>query len=358
MIKIAITILLLFLPLADSIGQMVFSPKFYVCYRAERVITIDGKLDEPSWQKADWTDNFVDIEGSPKPVPRFRTRAKMLWDDTYLYFGAELEEPDVWATLTQRDAVIFHDNDFEIFIDPDGDTHEYYEFEMNALNTVWDLLLVKPYRDGGPPVDGWDIHGLRTAVSVQGTLNKSGDRDTGWTVEIAYPWKALRECAHKAAPPKSGDQWRVNFSRVEWHVLTGGGNYQKVVDPKTGNPFPEDNWVWSPQGLIDMHYPEMWGFIQFSEKIAGNGTDTYRFRPEENAKWALRRIYYEEKRYFDMNKRFAGDTTVLGLHDLGATGYLPPAIEVTRDSYQATIESMDGKQRWHIGPDGRTWVTQ
>ena len=56
----------------------------------------------------------------------------MLWDDQFFYVGAELEEPHVWATLTERDSVIFHDNDFEVFIDPDGDTHLYYELEMNA----------------------------------------------------------------------------------------------------------------------------------------------------------------------------------------------------------------------------------
>ena len=66
-------------------------------------------------------DDFQDIEGDKKPRPRFRTRAKMLWDDQFFYVAAELEEPHVWATLTKHDSVIFHDNDFEIFIDPDGD---------------------------------------------------------------------------------------------------------------------------------------------------------------------------------------------------------------------------------------------
>ena len=51
----------------------------------------------------------------------------------YFYVAAEMEEPHVWGTLTQHDAVIFQDNDFEVFIDPDGDNHEYYEFEINAL---------------------------------------------------------------------------------------------------------------------------------------------------------------------------------------------------------------------------------
>jgi hypothetical protein len=89
---------------------------------------VDGKLDDAAWQSAPWTSDFIDIEGASKPAPRFRTRAKMLWDDEYFYIAAQLDEPHVWATLTKHDSVIFRDNDFEVFIDPDGDTLEYYEF--------------------------------------------------------------------------------------------------------------------------------------------------------------------------------------------------------------------------------------
>src|SRR5436190_10552246 len=191
-------------------------PKGYVCYRATGPVTIDGKLDDEAWKNAPWTDDFVDIEGDLKPKPRFRTRVKMLWDDEFFYVAAEMEEPHVWGTLTKHDSVIFQDNDFEVFIDPNGDNHEYYEFEINALNTGWDLFLTKPYRDGGSAVNGWEIPGLKTAVHVQGTLNDARDTDKGWSVELAFPWKALTEAAHRASPPKEGDQWRVNFSRVEW----------------------------------------------------------------------------------------------------------------------------------------------
>src|SRR5262249_50376054 len=182
---------------------------------------VNGRLDDPAWQAAPWTDDFVDIEGDAQPTPRFRTRAKMLWDDEYFYVGAELEEPHVWATLTKHDSVIFHDNDFEVFIDPDGDSHDYYEFEINALNTAWDLFLPNPYKDGGSALNGWEIAGLKTAVHVDGTLNDPGDTDRGWAVVIAFPWAALKEQAHRiAAPPNDGDQWRVNFSRVEWQHRT------------------------------------------------------------------------------------------------------------------------------------------
>ena len=232
-------------------------PRQYACTRADVPVVIDGKMDEPAWSRAEWTDWFIDIEGDAKPRPRFGTRAKMLWDDQYFYIAADLEEPHVWATLTRHDSVIFHDNDFEVFIDPDGDTLEYYEFEINALNTGWDLFLPKPYRHGGKARNEWEIPGLKTAVHIRGTLNDPRDRDDGWSVEMAFPWKVLGEYAHKPAPPRPGDEWRVNFSRVEWRHDVIDGRYQKVRGLK------EDNWVWSPQGVINMHVPEKWGVVRF-----------------------------------------------------------------------------------------------
>src|SRR5262245_2591141 len=90
-------------------------PRHYLCGIASTPLVIDGQLNEPAWTNAAWTDDFIDIEGTVKPAPRFRTRAKMLWDDNYFYVAAELEEPHLWATLTNHDAVIFNDPDFEVF---------------------------------------------------------------------------------------------------------------------------------------------------------------------------------------------------------------------------------------------------
>jgi hypothetical protein len=98
-------------------------PKGYVCHRATGPVAIDGRPTDAAWAAAPWSDPFVDIEGDRRPAPRHRTRVKMLWDDAALYFAAELDEPHVWATLTDHDAVIFRDNDFEVFLDPDGDNH-------------------------------------------------------------------------------------------------------------------------------------------------------------------------------------------------------------------------------------------
>jgi hypothetical protein len=224
-------------------------PKSYECYRAKTPIHIDGKLDDRAWKDAPWTTDFVDIEGSAKPLPRFHTRAKMLWDDEYLYIAAQIEEPDVKATLTKHDSVIFRDNDFELFIKPPGDAPGYFEFEINALNTSWDLYLNKPYLAGGKADSSWDIPGLQTGVAIQGSLNQSTDKDHGWTVEIAIPWTAYASRL-PVTKPEAGSEWRINFSRVEW----------KIGQPK------EDNWVWTPQGVVNMHVPEHWGYLRFRDK--------------------------------------------------------------------------------------------
>lgn len=338
-----------------------FAPPEYVCRRAPGPIKVDGRLDEAAWADADWTEVFGDIEGPAKPAPRFRTRAQMLWDDQYLYIGAYLEEPHVWATLTARDSVIFQDNDFEVFIDPDDDTHDYYELEMNALNTVWDLLLVRPYRDGGPAVHAWDIQGLKTGVHVQGTLNDPGDRDKAWTVEIALPFAVLREAIPgKPERPAAGDQWRINFSRVEYRVEVENGAYVKAKDAGTGRALPEDNWTWAPQGVVNIHYPEMWSYVQFSSKLPGRGKERFVERPEEKVKWALRRIYYAERAYRFEKGSFASDLGALGLKGeaaLKVKGWsFPPVIQTTASLFEAVYEVKSG-EAWHIRQDGLVWRT-
>jgi hypothetical protein len=334
-----------------------FNPVSYVCYRAAGPVVVDGNLDEAVWDKAVWSDRFVDISGAKgTPRPRFRTMVKMLWDDAYFYVGAYLEETNVWATLTEHDSVIYNDNDFEVFIDPDGDTHNYYELEINALNTVWDLFLINPYRDGRPAnIHAWDIRGLKSAVLVNGTLNNPADTDRSWFVELAFPWAVLQEAAEPASPPQAGDLWRVNFSRVEYRTATADGKIVKAADPATGLAYREDNWVWSPTGLINIHYPELWGFVQFSDKVAGRGRDRFVLPPSEEAKWALRLAYYREWAYFEEKGSFTSDWAALGLNerDLKVKGFAYPPILVSAGGiFEASYTAVDGTV-WRIREDGR-----
>lgn len=336
-------------------------PRNYVCYRSSAPLTIDGLINEADWLNVPWSEYFGDIEGSLKPEPAYKTRMKMLWDTNFLYIAAELEEPHVWANLTERESIVFYDNDFEVFIDPDGDTHHYLEYEMNAFNTQWDLMLLKPYRDDlkqNVAIDNWNFNDMKSAVHVDGTINNPKDNDRGWTLEIAIPLDALTEISSTGKLPVQGEQYRIDFSRVEWTVDIVDGKYKKRTHLVEGKekPLPENNWVWSPQGVIAMHQPETWGFLQFSEKKAGNGTDVYVPDPDNDVKWALRMLYYREQNYFIKNKSYSSDLKTLGLENYMLNGKpFQPAIKMTFTMFEATLPGMDGKSTWHIVQDGRIW---
>ena len=283
------------LPAGEATAQTPeYLPRSYECKFVTTAPTLDGKLDDGAWATAAWTDDFVDIQGPKLPTPRYRTRVKMVWDAQYFYIAAELIEPHVWATLTKHDEIVCQDNDFEVFIDPDGDTREYYELEVNAVKTIFDLFLHRRYKEAGPAEHGWNAQGLKTAVHINGTLDDPRDRDTSWTLEWAIPWSAFTppawdkpgfgEKERAAAAPAVNQEWRVNFSRVQWTHNFEGTTAAKPIAPPINDSFdqtpppveqntapkyekikgkPEDNWVWTPQWQIDMHDPRWWGRVKF-----------------------------------------------------------------------------------------------
>jgi hypothetical protein len=342
--------------------ELSWAPRVYVCPRTTEALVIDGQLDEAAWTQAPESAAFCDIRGPQAGTPRHETRARLLWDDTYLYVGAVLAEPHLWATYTQRDAVIFHENDFEVFIDPDGDCHNYAELEINALNTVWDLFLVKPYRDGGPALDGWDIKGLRTAVHLDGTLNDPGDTDGGWSVEIAIPWSALKECAGGVAcPPAPNDAWRLNFSRVQWQRRIEKGAYVKSTGAD-GKALPEDNWVWSPQGLIAMHYPEFWGFVVFSDQPAGAAPPAGVI-PQDlvGGPRYLMPLYYAQRTFHEAYGYYASTLDQLEI-PAGSLSFLALRRDQGTLNLHATAWQFEARLVWrnkthHVDQTGRVWIT-
>lgn len=241
---------LAFLPL------MAGAQPVYDCHRASGSVRIDGRIDQKEWASAVPRTDFSDIRGDGYAEPKYLTTLRMMWDDANLYVSAVLEEPDVRAGVTRRDDIVYHDNDFEVFLNPYGDKKLYYELEVNALGTVMDLLMSKPYSEGGTYMMTWDFQGLELAVRVDGTLNRSSDTDRGWSVEMRIPFAAL---SRGGADPLESRIWRANFSRVEWLAK------------------PEENWVWAPTGIVDIHHPLRWGYLRFID-AEGNVPDLLAYK--------------------------------------------------------------------------------
>ena len=322
-------------------------------YRALRAETkpgpLDGDLTKPFWQRGEWMDDFHDIEGDSLPKPWKRTRVKVLWDDEALYVGAELTEDQIWATVTERDDVIFRDNDFEVFLAPEDCGHRYYELEMNALNTVWDLYMERPQRDLVRRIIAWDIRGLESAVKICGTLNDPAADNRYWSLELKLPWFSFRECPKDCVkPPRMapvpGEVWRMDFSRVEYDVDVIDGRYEKRKGPD-GRPLPEHNWLWAPTGVIDAHMPEMWGYLIFTE----NGED-HPLPSEDEVKLVLRRLYYREHIYSCGHGAFTSDARALLGEEAdryGVKAFVTPSLFEGCAEWQGVL--------WHIDQDGYLW---
>jgi hypothetical protein len=264
----------------------------YICYRTRESLTVDGRLAEAAWRKVPKSPRFVDmVTGEPAILD---TRAAALWDDQNLYVGFWVEEPFVEAKLTERDSLIFMENDVEVFIDG-GDC--YYEFEINALGTVYEVFFIwqDAYKRGSkfdvPEFDllsrkalsfagnydrdgrnfwwgthprkarwafvDWDFPGLHSAVQVDGKINDRFVTDQGWTVELAFPWVGMQWLANgRSLPPKDGDVWSIFFGRFEKLEIAGA------------LPQPQPAWCWNKHGVLDTHVPECFTRVHFSSRYA------------------------------------------------------------------------------------------
>ena len=205
-------------------------------------IKIDGKLDDDAWKGAASTGPFVDV-GTGKANTSFPVNGSALvaWDEAKLYVGFQVSDPDVVGGFPAgaKDPHLWEKDTVEIMVDPDGDgdNTDYYEIQVNPQNLVFDTQYDgynTPKKDPSGPFghEEWSAK-LTSAVAVTGTLDKPGDKDGGYTVEIAIPWSSFGKA--KAAPPKHGDSWRLNFyamqsnGGVAWSPILGQGNFHKAA---------------------------------------------------------------------------------------------------------------------------------
>jgi hypothetical protein len=340
-------------PEFEGLERFFIQPKSYVIGYTSTPPVIDGEIDDQVWKAAVWTDEFRDIEGelSDRPLPYYETRAKMLWDKNYLYIAAQLEDKHVWANLAKHDEIVYNDNDFEVFIDPKNCGHRYFELEINALNTIFDLFLIRPYHAGNGLLISWDIKDLKHAVKINGTLNDPSDEDKGWTVELAIPFKSID------ATPQDSSIWRLGFSRVEWDTEISDRKYVKKKDA-AGKNLPENNWVWSPQGKIDMHLPERWGYIQFSTIEVSSKLPEFKLPYSELQRQYLWLIYYKQQQYTKNNAKYAKSLDDLELKSLvqiaGKTNVL--SLEATSYQFTATISDIENDYIILINNEGLVTV--
>lgn len=179
----------------------------YEVRRATSPINVDGILNDAAWANASPPAELRGLWES-QTGPQQETRARLLWDDTYLYVAYDLEDIDITAQYLNRDDPTYQDDAAEIFINPrPNQTSIYFGLEMSARGVIYDYVL---YNDARIFVKQYDMQGLRLATNLRGTLNARGDSDEGWTLEVAIPWTNFDSMARRPTP---GTIWKGQFNR-------------------------------------------------------------------------------------------------------------------------------------------------
>jgi hypothetical protein len=334
-----------------GIENLFTEPKSYTLYHTIQPLKIDGELNEKEWLESPWSDFFIDIEGLQKPAPLNKTRVKMIWDEKYLYIAAQIEEPHIWANKRPEKDVVFRDNVFKIFIDPDNNMNDDFEIQINPQNNMLFLIMNKPYRDGGVPVSGWEPNGYHSAVQINGTINRSEDIDKSWTAEIALPLSAF---SFNPKDAKQNTRFRINFLRSNFDFSIKDGVYSKALD-STGKAFPPHYSCWTSQGIINMHYPERWGYTIFSDNTPNTKGETFSIPYSEKQRNYLWLAYYRQKEYFKKNKRYASSMKELETLEKdilidGKTNNLN--LEATSRQFSISIQEEGSKSIITLDQDG------
>lgn len=244
------------------------------------------------------------------PKPRFDTKFKIRWDDEYIYVGAKIEEKNLWATFTKHDSGIWRENGFEMLLDVDGSLFNYKQWQINVLGTMMDLMMYKS------PIDhslkeavnmSWHAN-AKKAVYTDGTINNPADNDKFWSIEVAVPFKYLKDISSRVKwSPDENEVWFVQFGRSEQELIVLNGTYQGIFNSRTAW------WSWQPCDTINLHLQDRWGLVQFKKNMQDKT-----FRSE---KWHIYKALFDMMDAMKIYKAIHGKYTT-NIRELDVPPYL------------------------------------
>ena len=145
---------------------------------------------------------------------RYRTTFRAVWNERGLAVRFDAVDDQPWHTMTRHDDPIWEEEVVEIFLDPTRTGAHYAEVEINPINVVTDLHVVKPWPEL-TSLPEWDWRGLESTVIPGSALGLPAG---SWTAVAWLPWSGLAQMAAgvtRLVPPKPGDAWRFNLFRIK-----------------------------------------------------------------------------------------------------------------------------------------------
>ena len=174
-----------------------------VCVHASEAPVLDGRLDEELWSRA---PQIPLLYNGDERVDRPCGRARLAYDNLFLYAAFEVEDKDVFSFFENRDDPLWHEDVVEIFVKPSVDSRVYYEYQFSPAGQIFDARWpsFSSARCKSLRYKRWD-GGAEWAVFVKGSLNQWQDRDDGWQIEIRIPLVDFRDAIDN--PQALKGQW-------------------------------------------------------------------------------------------------------------------------------------------------------
>ena len=158
-----------------------FPKKQYSTLKIEGTpLSIDGKLDEPDWNRVEWTGDYLQWRPDAGKPPTQQTAFKILYDDKNLYIAFRCYDSDpakIVSRMSRRDG--FEGDWVEINIDSNHDLRTAFSFTTSVSGVKGDEFISG---DGNNFDDNWNpIWYTKTQID-----------SLGWTAELRIPLSQLR----------------------------------------------------------------------------------------------------------------------------------------------------------------------
>ena len=181
-----------------ALAQDVFpppdTPARYQAVLTQEPIVVDGRLDEPVWQRADPVTEFVQKDPDQGQPISHRTVVRVAYDEAALYIAAICYQPRKSARVQNlRRDFSYDENDlFGIAIDGFLDQRNAVAFQATPYGSQRDMEVI----DSSEFNPNWDARwNVKTRIE-----------DDHWVAEMAIPWRNLRY-------PSGADRLGVIFAR-------------------------------------------------------------------------------------------------------------------------------------------------
>lgn len=245
--------------------------------RALGNLTIDGRLEEADWSRAEPITDFFRVEpvqGGPIKNP---TTVRVLYDDKNLYFGVfaadSLGKKGVRMQDLRRDFDNGENDVFGIQIDAQNTKQYAVSFQTTPYGNQLDL---QSFNDNNRDEDWNALWRVRTQRM-----------DDGYYAEFAIPFKSIRYDKPRQGVPVS---WGITLYRL------ARKDFEKTVFPDIPQSFSENRMVYAAK-LTGLEVPppsanirvEPYALYQYDENKAGNTLTDKLSDPKigGDVKWAI-----------------------------------------------------------------------